>query len=160
MEGRYSRAGRTQGAMTAKPESYPQGKFKDKPCRWCGTIFSPNAPSHLYCGDVCTQNKFDHDRLTKTYGISLEQYKAMVEEHDGKCGICGEEGFELVKGQRLKLVIDHCHATGRVRGLLCHNCNRGIGLLQDSIDNIRAAIRYLERCNDYRNHGESRKGVE
>ncbi|QAX98161.1 endonuclease VII [Pseudomonas phage PaGz-1] len=158
--GRYARAGRSQAKMTAKPEKYPQGRFKDKPCRWCGTVFSPAAPSHLYCGDDCNQLAHDDARLKKAYGLTLRQYRAMVEEFDEKCGICGEEGFELVKGQRLKLVIDHCHETGRVRGLLCHNCNRGLGLFQDSIRNLKSAAEYLGRCNDYRNHGDSRKGVE
>jgi hypothetical protein len=150
--GRYARAGRSQQKMTATPDKYPQGRFKDKPCRECGTIFSPKAPSHLYCGDLCNQRAHDSARLISAYGITLEQYEKMVEDHQLKCAICGEEGFELVKGQKLKLVIDHCHKTGAVRGLLCHNCNRGIGLLQDSVSNLEAAIAYLVRCNDYRNH--------
>lgn len=151
--GRYARAGRSQSKMTAAPEKYPQKAFKEKPCRWCGTEFQPQAPSHLYCGDDCNQKGHDDARLRKAYGISLEQYEAMVTEHNGKCGICGGEGFELVAGQRLKLVIDHCHETGSVRGLLCHNCNRGLGLLKDSIQTLQSAVEYLVRCNDYRKHG-------
>lgn len=151
--GRYARAGRTQSAMTATASKYPQGRFKEKPCRMCDTMFQPNAPSHLYCGDDCNQQAHDTARLMKAYGITLKAYRQMVIDHDGKCAICGGEGFELVKGQKLKLVIDHCHETGAVRGLLCHNCNRGIGLLQDKVQNLQSAVGYLERCNDYRKHG-------
>ena len=151
--GRYARAGRSQSNMTATADKYPQGYFKVKPCRECGVEFQPNAPSHLYCGDNCNQRAHDGARLHKAYGITLAAYEKMVEDHGGKCAICGGEGFELVVGQRLKLVIDHCHTTGAVRGLLCHNCNRGLGLLQDSVTNLQSAVRYLERCNDYRTHG-------
>lgn len=48
------------------------------------------------------------------------------------------------KNQRQKIVIDHCHATGRIRGLLCHNCNRALGLLKDSEENLKRAIEYLK----------------
>jgi hypothetical protein len=43
-----------------------------------------------------------------------------------------------------KLMVDHCHATGKVRGLLCHNCNRALGLLKDDKSTIRRALEYLE----------------
>lgn len=150
--GKYARKGRQVKDITARPDKYPQGKFKDKPCRECGKLFSPLAPSHLYCGDVCSQKAHDDARLNKVYGINLKQYEQMVIDHQDKCAICNEEGFELVKGQRLKLVIDHCHTTGAVRGLLCHNCSRALGLLQDNIENLESAIAYLTRCNDYRNY--------
>lgn len=45
---------------------------------------------------------------------------------------------------KLKLVVDHCHKTGRIRGLLCHNCNRALGLLQDDVGVLRKAIGYLK----------------
>ena len=146
--------------MTASPEKYPQGKFKNKPCRLCNTNFQPKAPSHLYCGDICNQRAHDSRRLETAYGITIEQYEQMVIEHAGQCAICGGIGFELVKGQKLLLVIDHDHSTGAVRGLLCHNCNRGLGLFQDSSKNLEYAVRYLGKCNDYRNHPQKGKGVE
>lgn len=46
------------------------------------------------------------------------------------------------------LVVDHDHTTGKVRGLLCHNCNRALGLLQDNKSYLQSAINYLKKCND------------
>lgn len=64
-------------------------------------------------------------------------------DQSGLCAICGGEGFTMKECHSLKLVVDHCHATGKVRGLLCHNCNRALGLLKDSSESLRCAINYL-----------------
>lgn len=50
----------------------------------------------------------------------------------------------MANHHKMKLVVDHCHVTGKVRGLLCHNCNRALGLLKDSVDNLSKAIDYLK----------------
>ena len=75
--------------------------------------------------------------LKTTYGITVEQYEDLFAKYDGKCYICMET-------KDYYLHVDHNHETGKVRGLLCNNCNRGIGLLGDSIDNLKSAIKYLE----------------
>ncbi len=77
--------------------------------------------------------------LRRKYGLSIAEYDAMSERQQNKCAICKEE---------TKLVVDHCHATGKVRGLLCDECNRAIGLLKDSADNFKSAISYLEVSNE------------
>lgn len=82
--------------------------------------------------------------LQKAYGIGYEDFHKMFDAQDGKCKICRQEGFPLVKGQRIYLVVDHCHTTGAVRGLLCHNCNRALGLLQDDLATLKSAVEYLE----------------
>lgn len=144
--GRYKLAkGRQAKDFTADASKYPQGYFNPKPCRECKTSFQPIAPSHLYCSDECAQRGHDRYRMKKSYGLELEDYEEMVKEHDGKCAICGGLGFELSPGQKLLLVIDHCHSSGIVRGLLCHNCNRGLGLFKDSIESLTKAIDYLKR---------------
>ena len=61
----------------------------------------------------------------------------MVEERDGRCDICAR----IPAG---RLHIDHNHATGKIRGLLCGTCNRGIGSLGDSVELLKAALRYLD----------------
>ena len=76
--------------------------------------------------------------LTRKYGISVETYKKMLAEQDGKCAIC-KQPFTLTP------FIDHCHKVGKVRGLLCRGCNTGLGNFQDSIENLEQAIRYLEK---------------
>ena len=63
----------------------------------------------------------------------------MLDKQDGCCAICGEP-----EPPYERLHIDHDHRTGVIRGLLCNNCNRGIGHLKESIPSLRAAIRYLK----------------
>lgn len=78
--------------------------------------------------------------LKTTYGITLEHYKELLAKQNGKCAICKmPEADELYR----RLAVDHCHDTLKVRGLLCHRCNRGIGMFKNSVDNLRSAIVYL-----------------
>lgn len=77
-------------------------------------------------------------RRTK-YGITPEQYSAMVATQNGVCAICS--GAPTKRG----LFVDHDHATGRVRALLCHHCNVGLGHFCDSVDRLGNAIDYLVR---------------
>jgi hypothetical protein len=69
------------------------------------------------------------------YGITYDQYRAICIAQNGTCLICG------ARPQRL--VIDHNHATGLIRGAICGPCNSGIGLLKESISTLRSAISYL-----------------
>lgn len=68
----------------------------------------------------------------------------MLEDQNHLCAICKTEGFKMHKGVYYSLVVDHCHATKKVRGALCNNCNRALGLFKDDINRLKAAIRYLE----------------
>jgi hypothetical protein len=85
--------------------------------------------------------KFKH-----RYGITIEQYEAMVIQQQGKCAICDKPEAAKWKGtDRVRsLSVDHCHSTGRVRALLCHSCNRILGLLGDDVERLRRAVTYLE----------------
>lgn len=74
--------------------------------------------------------------LKKGYGLSLEDFDALHEIQGGVCAICGKD-----KGTTL--VVDHCHATNKVRGLLCHPCNRGLGMFKDNARLLANAIAYL-----------------
>lgn len=78
------------------------------------------------------------------YGISLEEYDSMLKSQGNRCAICRSE---KPRGKG-RFAIDHDHATGKVRGLLCHGCNTGIGGLGDSVENLAAAIRYLAGHNN------------
>ena len=129
--------------MTASPDKYPQKQFKEKPCRNCGTMFNPQAPSHHYCSSECANAGKTDAYLKRQYGIDYKQYEEMLEAQDHKCGICGSEGFTMAKHHELKLVVDHDHETGRVRGLLCHNCNRALGLFHDDVDSMTKAIGWI-----------------
>lgn len=135
---------RSQEFMTATPDKYPQGRFKIKPCRWCQTVFEPVAPSHLYCSDSCKDIGLAENYYRNTYGIGYEDVLKMLEDQDYLCAICREVGFKMHPGIKSPLNVDHCHETGRVRGLLCHNCNRALGLLKDDVERLKRSISYLE----------------
>ena len=81
--------------------------------------------------------------IRNQYGITLEQYNTMLEAQDYRCAICGNE--DEVEGRRL--AIDHCHTSGKVRGLLCGKCNRGLGLFYDNYELLQNAIQYLKNAN-------------
>lgn len=131
--------------QTASPDKYPQGYFKDKECRWCKVEFSPKAPSEHYCCDDCKNFSAQNKYLMRVYKISFEEYEKMYVEQNGLCKICNREGFLMdERRHKMKLVVDHCHQTGVVRGLLCHNCNRALGLLGDDIERFERAIGYLK----------------
>ncbi len=82
-------------------------------------------------------------KLSGKYGITLDDYNEMFIKQDGKCAVCGNHQSEI----KTALAVDHCHSTGKVRGLLCGNCNRGIGMLKNDIENLRCAILYLNKRN-------------
>jgi len=104
-----------------------------------------------YCKE-CHNNKMrdkydskvmkDYD-LKRAYGIDLKQYEEMFFQQKGCCKICNKHISELNQKIKKSLSVDHCHTTGKVRGLLCDKCNRGIGLLNDDIDILNNAIKYL-----------------
>jgi len=87
--------------------------------------------------------KMKHADLARHYGISLKEYNAMVESQDGKCAICGVDETLEIRGKTVRLAVDHCHTTGKVRGLLCAKCNQGIGCLKDDVELLQSAIDYL-----------------
>lgn len=76
--------------------------------------------------------------LMAKYRITMEEYDGMYERVEGKCEICGKKA---------ELNVDHCHDSGIVRGLLCMNCNHGLGKFFDSISNLENAIKYLKKQN-------------
>jgi hypothetical protein len=71
------------------------------------------------------------------FNLSHKQLNDMYAEQSNKCAICKKGG--------LLLGVDHCHTTGKVRGLLCMVCNRGIGMFKDDIILLKSAIKYLEK---------------
>ena len=80
------------------------------------------------------------------YGMTLADYDSLLERQGGVCAICG--GPPNGRGRRYSnFAVDHDHKTGAVRGLLCSNCNTGIGNLRDDIALLKLAIKYLEASN-------------
>lgn len=82
--------------------------------------------------------------LRTNFGITLEQYNEMFERQGGVCAICKKPETWLYRDKVRALAVDHDHETGRVRGLLCGNCNRAIGQMLDDPERLRRAADYLE----------------
>ena len=83
------------------------------------------------------------NKLKKKYGIDSKDYDAMLRKQDGLCAICKKPETSVRSGKFLLLAVDHCHKTGRVRGLLCSACNRGLGLFYDNPFSLDTAAKYL-----------------
>ncbi len=80
--------------------------------------------------------------LKNLYGISLENYFELLKKQDNKCAICSSTQNNKNKTY---FDVDHCHKTGKVRGLLCQSCNSGLGKFEDKIELFKRAINYLEK---------------
>lgn len=81
-------------------------------------------------------NKYSFKRK---YGITHDDYDLMYTDQKGKCLICERHQSDL----KQRLCLDHNHATGEIRGLLCHQCNHGIGLFYENVNSLKRAITYL-----------------
>lgn len=80
-------------------------------------------------------------RIKSKYDISIERYNELLNEQKHLCAICGKKSSDALNR---KLAVDHDHETGEVRGLLCGNCNNGLGRFKDDISLLEKAISYLK----------------
>ena len=80
-----------------------------------------------------------------TYGVSPEKFSQMILAQNGVCAICEKPETGMRNGKLKALAIDHCHATGNIRELLCQSCNGMLGMAADNIYVLRAAIKYLQK---------------
>lgn len=98
----------------------------------------------------CAQNQREYaagrkaerqeSRLKSRFGLSLQQYRNLLQGQNGGCAICHSTEF----GSRTKtLAVDHNHSNGKIRGLLCDKCNRGLGMFNDSPELLKVAANYL-----------------
>lgn len=87
------------------------------------------------------QSRRRNTSLKKKFGLNYNQYQAILEEQNHRCFICNE--LEVAENRTLS--VDHDHTTGKVRGLLCTNCNTALGKLKDNINYLQRAIEYLKR---------------
>lgn len=121
---------------------YPNGYFRDKNCKTCRSVFTPTNPCQLYCSSAC---KGKNAYYKRNYGIDDATLDQMKKDQDYKCYLCHSEGFLIGKNNHNeKLAVDHDHETGKVRKLLCHNCNRALGLFKDNPEIMRKAASYVE----------------
>ena len=128
--------------------------MEDYICKKCGgKEFYLEKDGHRRC-KACTREKMRKIYATEDYKIkhrisdrrrrrnySNERYKEMAKKQNGRCAICGKEIWD-------KLRADHNHETGKPRGLLCDNCNWGLGNFKDSIELLNKSIEYLKRYEE------------
>lgn len=109
---------------------------EDKPVKAFAVESSKFAGYSSFC-KACSVFK----RIESKYGLNREDAEAMMEKQASRCNICGDNA---------RLVVDHCHATNKVRGFLCSPCNTGLGFFRDLPLRLRRAAQYLEKLTDTR----------
>lgn len=134
--------------------------IKEKVCKDCDVILTddnqyPSSRKHgkRRC-NVCerrNQNEFRaknprkdaRKRTLAIYGLTEEDYDVLHTNQRGKCALCGAE--ELGDSKKKHLAVDHDHKTGKVRALLCHKCNRGLGHFNDDLELLNKAVAYIAK---------------
>ena len=114
-----------------KTKSYREDKVKAGKFKSCGCVWE-------YTGK--SGKSWDH--LRRAYGMSEADYNTLLASQNGLCGICKTD--KSCNNKSTHFFVDHCHETGKVRGLLCDGCNRGLGYFKDSKESLSAAVKYLE----------------
>jgi len=90
------------------------------------------------------QQRYDRTtRLQRQYGLTIGEYDARRAAQNGLCAICGKPETTVRRGVLMRLSVEHNHANGRFRGLVCNNCNRALGLLNDDVEILHKMIAYL-----------------
>ena len=128
-------------------------------CTDCNTWkdISDRPKNSWYCKECCakrTRSKYDLDKqrariLKKKYGITSEEYDQMLSEQNYRCYICHKHEDKLDRS----LAVDHCHKTGKVRGLLCGNCNRFLGQIDDNVNTAERLLEYLQKYQNIQKNG-------
>lgn len=132
---------------------------EDRSQRWCYRckVFQDVADFRLNYGSCKKSLKLSTDKARdanykQNYGITLEQYNTMFQAQGGRCAACHRK--ETKKDPRTKtlrnLSVDHNHATGEVRGLLCAECNIALGLLEEKQSRAKGLIEYMKRIHPHK----------
>jgi hypothetical protein len=116
--------------LCGKPNGGGNAYNRSAKCRDCYNVMQTDYRIRKY-GSIRSYN------LQRRYGISEAEYDARFAEQGGLCALCRKQPA---------LVVDHDHETGAIRGLLCQQCNRGLGFLGDTIETLLKAVEYLQRA--------------
>lgn len=115
----------TAGVMRTRSEASRNITFTEvRQCKHCQIEFTIINNAQVYCR-TCCPNKMAYQRL-KYYNLSQPEFEVLLSKQGHNCALCGNK---LIEGGSTNLNVDHCHNTGRVRGLLCHRCNMIVGFL-------------------------------
>jgi hypothetical protein len=129
-----------QEEKKASRKAYHKQWIKDNPEKAKGYQQRYRDANKQYMSD--RQRKY---HLKNQYGITEVDYDLMFLAQAGQCAICKTD---TPTGKWKRFAVDHCHHTGLIRGLLCNECNRGMGLLKDNAELLRVAANYLESNNE------------
>ncbi len=124
-----------------KNKSYHDGSGRSNVCAKCFRKRNrKRLPAMRHFQYLKNRQKQLDRELFKNYGITRNEYNAMLNRQDSLCAICGKHSSDSHKG----LHVDHCHETKKVRGLLCSSCNTGIGMLKHNVTILSKAMEYLQ----------------
>lgn len=139
------------------------GQKHTKKCKWCKRFLpldnyssNPNTKDRLiqyckackkaYSSDPVRKEQLRAWKIKQKYGLDKEMEKSLDRDDTRTCQICGKKECDNTRGSRAeKLSIDHCHDHGDIRGLLCHQCNSGLGKFRDNLEGIMRVVEYLKR---------------
>ncbi len=152
---RKLRHGSTDKRKVRREILLEQGKSYCSKCKEVKSVLEFTRDSYTYIGlsAYCKNCNKDKNRLAYInnkdiyrsknlyykFGITLEEYEVILFKQDGKCAICRSTFKNKM------LAVDHCHQTGKIRGLLCHLCNISLGGFKDDIKLLKLAINYLKQ---------------
>jgi len=123
--------------------NYQYSKNKPKRLIWQKDYYKNNTENVLDYGKnwrKCNKNNTENYDLIKKYGMTSAQKTKMIISQNNCCAIC-----KLEFKDKRHTHVDHCHTTGKIRSILCHGCNTGIGLLKESPKILKSAIMYLNK---------------
>ena len=133
-------------------EASPSGEVDTKPCHQCKKVKpltdyykrSLSSTGYVATCKECQKRAWSNEdhrayQYKKKYGITMDDYNDMFASQHGECGICSKHQSEL----DYHLCVDHNHTTGEVRGLLCRDCNKALGMLGDDKESIQKVMDYL-----------------
>lgn len=121
------------GHLYDEANTYLNPTTGDRLCKTCQRLHDEKRS-----GTPARQASWRRANIKRVFGITVEDYDRMLIEQGGRCAGCGSD----TRG-RGHFDIDHCHDTGRVRGLLCYQCNSALGFAEDSVDRLTDLIAYL-----------------
>ncbi len=134
------------GEHKPRADFYPHAVAKNGVSAWCKVCTKLVASDKQKADKDGVKVRNRKSKLKRAFGLTVQQYDEMLVAQGGRCALCGSD----FPGGRGRFVVDHCHDTGKIRGLLCNLCNVGLGALRDSPQLLQKAIHYLGRNHGFR----------
>ena len=128
------------------PSSYRRKDGTRGLSAWCKTCTKNESTAYQKENPAKVREWGWRKHIKQKYGITVDLYQDMFQKQNGVCAICGQEETHLYRNKQIGyLAIDHDHATGKVRQLLCFDCNTGLGRFNDDPELLRKAAEYVAR---------------